>query len=78
MEKTTSQQTEVDANFHFFMTEREALLRTDYGRFAVYRARNRVAILDTLRDALTVGAITGGFPFSVQEITDRVHHVRYG
>jgi hypothetical protein len=67
-----SQQAEVDANCEQFMADRAKLLVSDYGRFALYRSRKVVAITDTLRDAVIVGQLTGGWPFSIQEITNRV------
>jgi hypothetical protein len=64
-----SQQAEVDTNYAHFLTEVRALMATEAGRYALYRKGQRVAILDTMRDAVVVGEMTGGLPFSVQQIT---------
>ena len=69
--QTTAQRAEVEANFLVFQRERPALLDTDRGRYAVYRGGSRIATMDTFRDALELIGVTGGFPASVQEITDR-------
>lgn len=71
----SDQRFEVEANFVIFQKEFHDLLETDRSRFAVYRGQQRIAIMDTFRDALILVAMTGGFPASVQEITDRVECV---
>jgi hypothetical protein len=69
---TTIQRSEVEANFAVFQGELPSLLGTDRNRFAIYRQQKRIAIMDTFADALIYVRDTGGFPASVQEITDRV------
>jgi hypothetical protein len=75
VDEAKAQQTEVDANHKAFLADLDRLEPNYTGKFALYRNAQCIAVMDTIHDAVTAGHLTGGLPFSVQEITRRVERV---